>query len=272
MVRVTTSEGTIEALPSCGHFTGSAEAPKLFATAHERPITEWFEGTKQLSKELKAVGLDGKEWYISLGPLRMTFSTCWYGGQDEEEGVCQVLDVSDLALDGALTSGGWVRNESERELVLDFRTKSLARKMHDGQLSWLPLGTSATSTRGMEGMKPSLRCAWGQRRGIDAELLDFDEKVGPPKNGLPGSGRVGNERAGHTKRCSNTGESLRGGGDRSETHLGLQATSKAPKNMRWSRPQSGARCRWNRRWTASATRSLTHIEYALNVSRCSGAS
>ena len=192
MVRVTTSEGTIEALPSCGHFTGSAEAPKLFATAHERPITEWFEGTKQLSKELKAVGLDGKEWDISLGAFADdVFHMLVWDGQDEEEGVCQVLDVSDLALDGALTSGGWVRNESERELVLDFRTKSLARKMHDGQLSWLPLGTSATSTRGMEGMEASLRCAWGQRRGIDGELLDFDEKVGPPKNGLPGSGRVG---------------------------------------------------------------------------------
>ena len=67
MVRMTTSEGTIEALPSCGRFMGSAEAPKLFAKAYERPITEWFEGTKQLSTELKAVGLDGKERDISLG-------------------------------------------------------------------------------------------------------------------------------------------------------------------------------------------------------------
>ena len=79
MVRITTSEGTIEALPSCGHFTGSAEAPKLFATAHERPITEWFEGTKQLLKELKAVGLDGKERDISLELSRMSFFASWYG-------------------------------------------------------------------------------------------------------------------------------------------------------------------------------------------------
>ena len=75
-VRFTTSEGTIEALPSCGHFMGSAEAPKLFAKACERPITEWFEGTKQLSKELKAVGLDGKEWDISLGAFA---DDVWYG-------------------------------------------------------------------------------------------------------------------------------------------------------------------------------------------------
>ena len=45
-----------------------------------------------------------------------------------------MLDVSDQALDEALTSGGWVRNESKRELVLDLRWKGLARKMQDGQL------------------------------------------------------------------------------------------------------------------------------------------
>ena len=75
MVRVSTSGRTIEALPSCAHFMGSAEAPKLFAKAYERPITEWFEGTKQLSKELKAVGLGTSVW----GLPRMTFFASWYG-------------------------------------------------------------------------------------------------------------------------------------------------------------------------------------------------
>ena len=42
MVRIATSEGVIEALPSCGHFMGSAEAPKLFAKACERPGTAWL--------------------------------------------------------------------------------------------------------------------------------------------------------------------------------------------------------------------------------------
>ena len=41
MVRITTSEGEIGALPRCGDFMGSAEAPKLFAKAPERPATAW---------------------------------------------------------------------------------------------------------------------------------------------------------------------------------------------------------------------------------------
>ena len=136
MVRITTSEGPIETLPSCGHFMGWAEAPKLFAKAYERPITEWFEGTKQLPKELKAVGLDGKERDISRGAFADdVFLKLVWDGQDEEEGVRRVQDVSDQALDEVLTSaGGWVRNESKRELVLHLRRKGLARKMHDGQL------------------------------------------------------------------------------------------------------------------------------------------
>ena len=85
----------MEALPSSGHFVGSAEAPKLFAKAHERPMTEWFEGTKQLSKELKAVGLDGKERDISPGAFADdVFRELAWDGQDEEEGVeyctCQI--------------------------------------------------------------------------------------------------------------------------------------------------------------------------------------
>ena len=69
MVRVATAEGKIVALPSCGHFMGPAEAPKLCAKACERPTTEWFQGTKKLSKELRAVGLDRNEWDISLVQL-----------------------------------------------------------------------------------------------------------------------------------------------------------------------------------------------------------
>ena len=67
-------KGMIEALPSCKHIMGSAEAPKLFAKAHERPMR----GTKQLSKELGAVGLDGKDRVIKR-LSRMTFFASWYG-------------------------------------------------------------------------------------------------------------------------------------------------------------------------------------------------
>ena len=99
------------------------EAPKIVCVSlRERPITEWLEGTKQLSKELRVVGLDGNERDVSL--VKMV-----WGGHDEAKGVRRVLDVSDQALDEALTLGGWVRNESKRELVLDFRRKGLARKM-----------------------------------------------------------------------------------------------------------------------------------------------
>ena len=118
VVRMTTSEEAIEALLSCGHFMGSAEAPKLFARAHERPITEWFQGTKHLSKELKAVGLDGNLRDISLGAFADDVFRKLVWDVQDEEGVRRVLDVSDQALDEALTSGGWVRNESKRELVL----------------------------------------------------------------------------------------------------------------------------------------------------------
>ena len=45
----------IEALPSCGHLVGSAEAPELFAKACEKLITEWLESTNQLSTKLRAV-------------------------------------------------------------------------------------------------------------------------------------------------------------------------------------------------------------------------
>ena len=80
MVRITTSEGTIEALPRCGHFMGLAAAPKVFAKANGRPITEWLKGTKQLSsKELKVVGLDGNERDISLVASEMMCSASWYG-------------------------------------------------------------------------------------------------------------------------------------------------------------------------------------------------
>ena len=69
-------------------------------------------GTKQLTKELKAVGLDGKERDISLGAFADdVFRKLVWDGQDEEEGVRRVLDVSNQALDEALASGGWVRNE-----------------------------------------------------------------------------------------------------------------------------------------------------------------
>ena len=76
-----TNNITIEAFPSCSHFVCPAEAPKkLFANAHERPIAEWFEGTKQLSKELKAVGLDGNERDISLEAFADdVFWQVWYG-------------------------------------------------------------------------------------------------------------------------------------------------------------------------------------------------
>ena len=78
----------MEALPSSGHFVGSAEAPKLFAKAHERPMTEWFEGTKQLSKELKAVGLDGKERDISPGAFADDVFREWLGKDKMRRGGC----------------------------------------------------------------------------------------------------------------------------------------------------------------------------------------
>ena len=88
-----------------------------------------------MSQELEAVGLDGKDRDISLGGFADdVFRKVVWDGHDEEEGVRRVLDVSDQALDEALTSGGWVKNESKREQVLDIRRKGLARKMQDGQL------------------------------------------------------------------------------------------------------------------------------------------
>ena len=89
MVRTTTSDGTIEVLPSCGLLMVSAEAPKLFAKSYERPIIEC-----PLSNELKAVGLDGKERDISLEAFADdVFRKLVRDGQDEEEGVRRVLDV-----------------------------------------------------------------------------------------------------------------------------------------------------------------------------------
>ena len=74
---------------------GSAEAPNL------------------LPKELKAVGLDGKERDISLVAIAYgVFRKLVWDGHDGEEGVRRVLDESDQALDEALKSGGWARNES----------------------------------------------------------------------------------------------------------------------------------------------------------------
>ena len=70
--------------------------------------------------------------------------------------------MSDQALDEALTSGGWMRNESKRELVMDFQEGVLrARCWMDSleAVSRLPLGIWATSTAGMKGMEASLRCA-----------------------------------------------------------------------------------------------------------------
>ena len=49
MVRIATSEGVIEALLGCGHFMGSASAPKLFAKALEGPFTAWLRDTEHLS-------------------------------------------------------------------------------------------------------------------------------------------------------------------------------------------------------------------------------
>ena len=54
---------------------------------------------------------------------------------------------------------------------------------------WLPLGTWATSTVGMEGVEASLRCALRAAQRAWGSMGSFYEKVGTPKNVLPGSGR-----------------------------------------------------------------------------------
>ena len=105
MVRIATSEGVIEALPSCGHFMGSAEAPKLSAKACERPVTAWLRDTEHQSRELRAVGLDD------------VFRKLVWDGRDGAQGVRRVLDESHQVLDEALKTGGWARYESKRELV-----------------------------------------------------------------------------------------------------------------------------------------------------------
>ena len=160
-----------------------------------RSITGWFECTKQLSKELKAVGLDGKVRGISLGALADdVIRKLVLDGQDEEEGGRRVLDVSDQALDEALTSDGWVRNESTRELVLDLRGKGLARKMQDGQLG----GRIVASARhlgndycwnGRNGSELTLRFRAAQRSWRSmGSFWTSARKWEPPKNSLPGSG------------------------------------------------------------------------------------
>ena len=66
MAGITTSMGVMEALPGCGNCVGSGGAPKLFAQGYERPVTAWLRDTDHLSREMRAVGLDGKERTISL--------------------------------------------------------------------------------------------------------------------------------------------------------------------------------------------------------------
>ena len=84
------SEATIEALPCCGLFMGSAESPKMFAKACERPSLSGSRATEQLSKELKAVGMDGKELGISLVSFADdVFRNLVWDGDDEGEGVSQ---------------------------------------------------------------------------------------------------------------------------------------------------------------------------------------
>ena len=56
--------------------------------AYERPTAEWLEGTAQLSKELRAVGMDGKERDISLVAFADdVFRKLVWDGHDKEEGV-----------------------------------------------------------------------------------------------------------------------------------------------------------------------------------------
>ena len=68
VVRITTSEA--------GYLMGSAKPPKLFAKAHERPVTARLRDTEHLSMELKSVGLVGKARDINFA----------------DEGVRRVLD------------------------------------------------------------------------------------------------------------------------------------------------------------------------------------
>ena len=102
--------------------------------------------------------------------------------------------MSDQALDEALPSGDWVRNEIEREQVLDLRRKDLARKMQSGQLrsricGFRPAPGQPVQLEWKE-WKRGYAALGGSAEGlgIDGELLDFNEKVGLPKNGLLGSG------------------------------------------------------------------------------------
>ena len=63
-----------------------------------RPITWKWSSARTDAKELKAVGLDGKERDISLTAFAddVFRKLVWYG-QDKKEGVRRVLDVSDQA-------------------------------------------------------------------------------------------------------------------------------------------------------------------------------
>ena len=121
MFRIATFEGVTEALPNCRYFMGSAEAPKLFLKACEKPVIAWLRDTEHLSRELRAVGMRGKERDTSLA------DDVVLDGRDGAEGVRRVLDE-------ALKTGIWARNESTRELVLDLRRKGLALSLQDGQL------------------------------------------------------------------------------------------------------------------------------------------
>ena len=82
------------------------------------------------------------------------YSESWYWpGHDEAAGLRRVLDESDQPLDAALKSGGWVRSERERELVLDLSEEGASRtrcKTDSWEVAlWHLLGTSAISTAGM---------------------------------------------------------------------------------------------------------------------------
>ena len=122
----------------------------------------WLDCTKHLSIALKAVGLDGKERDTSLVAFADdVFRKMVWDVHDGEEGVRRVLDESDQAQDEAPKSGGWARNESKRELVLDLRRKDLARKMQDGQLR----GRVAASARHL-----SNQYSWNGRNGSKLTL------------------------------------------------------------------------------------------------------
>ena len=90
-----------------------------------RPVTAWLRDAEHLSGELQVVGLDGRERYISLVAFADdVFRKLVWDGRDGAEGPRRVLDESDQVLDEALKTGGWARNEIQRELVLDLRRKT----------------------------------------------------------------------------------------------------------------------------------------------------